>query len=615
MDKYIKYLLLFFLILAPFFDGGRNAYFSIIFQLVVTAAILGWLTFSRRAESIKLFQFIKAKRWLWAVSLLGFLFLLFSIILSASPLLGIRIFLQNYFVMFLVFLFVSETEIAKDDLTKFFQIIFYTAAIVSLAGYYFYLEGNYFRMTSTFFWPNPLAGYLLFSIPIGIYFVSTRKRLVDIFLLAIIFSAFVLTGSRGAYLALVSGISILFIYKIKTIRTLWKKVLPPCILAVIIAILLIGAVQFLKNPAFNFLQRSSYSGEVLETSMSTRLDYWRGAWQIFLHNPLFGTGPDSFATIYPRYQTDVLSSSKYPHNWLLESLAEEGIIVTVVLSTILIFLISQVIKRCSVDSRVCTVVIAIFASVSHNLIDVDWHFLANQFLFTVCLGLLLNNFLKSGISVSGFRKKANHKSYSSIAFNSIVVILFFPLLACLASDLYFYIGESRFKDGKLGVSLPNYFKSARMIPDPDYSRKYAYALYVSALETKDRNILALAQNEIDGLIRIDQQNSQNYYIKGRIIYAAGDPEEALQDFSKAIQIDPHNYPSYYNDLALDLISLNRNNEAIVLLKEAIAFYPKEIVQAKMLHLYSGQVESSGFEKEVSSIQKLYQSLTAGHVNQ
>ena len=213
------------------------------------------------------------------------------------------------------------------------------------------------RMFSTLGQPNWLGAYLVINFFIGLYFFTesriknvTATRLYRLILPGYLFlnvSAVLFTRSRSAFMALGIGTLIFFIgmgvmknSKVKK-DALIKKVFAPVVALFIISILLFQtgipkADRFLRLPSK--IQEKSIpdknvtplSSEVTE-SLDIRKIVWKGAWELGLRYPLFGSGVETFAYSYysvrPR-EHNLTSEWDYlynkAHNEFLNYLATTG---------------------------------------------------------------------------------------------------------------------------------------------------------------------------------------------------------------------------------------------------------------------------------------------------
>ncbi|GFE70081.1 tetratricopeptide repeat protein [Chroococcus sp. FPU101] len=77
----------------------------------------------------------------------------------------------------------------------------------------------------------------------------------------------------------------------------------------------------------------------------------------------------------------------------------------------------------------------------------------------------------------------------------------------------------------------------------------------------DKKIFELAQEALEDFteaITLNPNNVENYYLRGNINYDLGHYQAAFQDFTKAININPDlSIADYYRDLALDELKRSR----------------------------------------------------------
>lgn len=158
------------------------------------------------------------------------------------------------------------------------------------------------RIFSTLGQPNWLASYLVLILPLALSQIfETRvlqRRILFSFVSLIIFIALILTNSRaglaGAIVALLLFFALLGTGQIKKNFKLIFSILVPIILIATVA----GTTLFARiYEAFSLKNRQgpTESGQI-------RLIVWQGAIEIFRHNPILGTGPETFAYSYYKYR-------------------------------------------------------------------------------------------------------------------------------------------------------------------------------------------------------------------------------------------------------------------------------------------------------------------------
>ena len=179
--------------------------------------------------------------------------------------------------------------------------------------------------------PNHFGGYLVTVLPFGVVTaVLTRHRWLRVALWGWVALALVLllqTAARGAWLAAVIGGAVLVVGLLPKLRASARTAGIAAAAAVVVAVALVaGGSRFLGAKAAALLQFGSGS------SVSQRYGYWSAALHLAAHHPLVGTGPDTYAVTYARYQSaslaKVLGSTFFvnsAHNIFLSWLANEGI--------------------------------------------------------------------------------------------------------------------------------------------------------------------------------------------------------------------------------------------------------------------------------------------------
>jgi O-antigen ligase len=138
---------------------------------------------------------------------------------------------------------------------------------------------------------NDLATLLVTATPLGFYFIHAgrglRTRLLGAVALTIMTVAFVRTGSRGGFIALIAVA--LFIVARYSAIPLGKRVL---VTAVVAAIVLGTASTQYWEQMGTIVSDTDYN----RTDESGRMQIWSRGIGYMLENPLFGVGPNNFQT-------------------------------------------------------------------------------------------------------------------------------------------------------------------------------------------------------------------------------------------------------------------------------------------------------------------------------
>lgn len=175
---------------------------------------------------------------------------------------------------------------------------------------------NSTRIFGTLFYPNTLAQVILMLLPPVLAVVWSAERLFTSsarsFLMAILglsaLGCLYWTGSKGGWLImLVIGVVGSFFMPIKRSTRL----------LIITSVLIAGLAGFtIKHLAY--FQKGAPSAEA-------RFDYWRAAVSTTLENPLFGSGPGTFAQSYEKRKKPESEMARLAHNDYLQQASDSGI--------------------------------------------------------------------------------------------------------------------------------------------------------------------------------------------------------------------------------------------------------------------------------------------------
>lgn len=601
-DYIFLFTIIFLLCVPAFFSGGRNFYIQEVISLLVAASTIFLLKDNK---------ILKKNKCLY-LSILIFIVLSFVSSFLSISIRNSLIYSANYLTYFLVFLISSIYKFNKKEITKIFEIFLLSGLLVSGVGFYYFFTQYFSRITSTFYWPNPFAGYLLFIIPISLYlfFLNNSKLGIISFFVSIL--ALIFTGSRGAFLSL--GISFIFLFlayflgkkdKRLEIYNSLKKTLHYNIKSVILFSLsaLFVFILILTCKDNNFLNRYHDNQQTLDFSSSIRLNYWQGAIDIFKAHPLLGSGPDTFSIIYPEFQKNILSSGKYAHNWLLEILSENGLIGLMFFLVFLYLIYRNYFKKKSYFLN-SFLFVGITASVLHNLLDFDWHFWENSYIFYFLLGLSINYSLDSYLSENkeieatsdNLAIKASAETHFPIKkIGLLIVIIIIFKSSLLIYENFNFLNATEIGDIGQKSTAELYFKKSVRFNNPEYLR--GYLQYLISIDSQN------SWNKTDEifslLLKVDNNFAYNHFLRGKAMFLKGDYSTAAKNFKRAIELDKVNYPEFYYFLALSYLKQGRITEAKNLLLTSISYYTPEILNDKKYIITNNQKLETEISKKAS----------------
>jgi O-antigen ligase len=448
------------------------------------------------------------------------------------------------------------------------------ATLMAVVGFYIYATGDYNRLTTSFYWANPAAAWLLPAALLASWGwlnrpdkASWRGALQAVQVL-ILGTAVWLTDSRGALLATL----IVLIGATAMSRRLRQRALPAVGVILISFGLATGAAALWSHvkhqttvaPGSRFAQAAE--GE--STSGSDRLNYLRSAVSIWQHHPLLGTGAGTYGIEHPQYQRRVISASSDAHNIVLQTLAEQGLpgmLWLLYLAVILAWGVARGVRR---EPAVGIAAAGAVIVALHFGVDIDDRYPALIALLAMLAGVAYQPW--QVMRVVPVRRMA------------IPVLLVVTLvLAASSYESNFWATRGQQADSQsLFTNAAQAYARAHTTPvyDPtnwtaegiDY---YTLASFTGGSKTYNAD----AERAARGAIQHDGSDSQNYQLLGRIQALEGNLPAAEASLSQALRLDPWNHPDYYSDLAGLQLKANHTVAAQKTVSAGLALYPDSVI--------------------------------------
>lgn len=171
-----------------------------------------------------------------------------------------------------------------------------------------YLSGDVFRRM-TILGLNPI--WLARDLGISIFAALSilKNRIFKLATITLLFGGIILTRSRGPIIALVLTLFIVYSYELLLSKK-YKQLAPSFIVVLCLVVILVVGVGM--NDYFT----RGYDNFFEEVNVSSRIRLYQSAWSDFLESPILGKGVGN----YFHY------GISYPHNIILELLAETGLV-------------------------------------------------------------------------------------------------------------------------------------------------------------------------------------------------------------------------------------------------------------------------------------------------
>jgi O-antigen ligase len=319
---------------------------------------------------------------LWALVLLYFIVrTLFSDSVSYSITTTMRM-IMGYLTFTLFY------EYADDFFPKLFtQGLVPFSIIAMIASFFFLLFPQQthilplMNLLYAYYGHNYVANILIIVYPIALLSLLKKHTPLHIGYFVLIVFSLIFTFSRGA-LVLIGYYTILQVGLLHP-KKVSKKIIG--ILAIgILAISSIVVFSVITNFAPNNpLANSRIAKQIIKTPLREegRIQYWKQALLTIKDHPLFGTGPGTFYLDSKRYQEAPDQYSWFAHNFVLQQLAEVGVMGTIPL-TILIG-----ITLYSLQKHKSFLTMSLFLILFNALFDFSLDFLIIWLFFWASLGM------------------------------------------------------------------------------------------------------------------------------------------------------------------------------------------------------------------------------------
>lgn len=343
------------------------------------------------------------------LSSIGFpivLFLMFSFISAyLSPLQSKSVYgvISKTLEWFIIFYCVIDIVKTKKQIYLIFGIMLFTSFAVALDSIFqiFLWKKDLFfgqeliegRATAAFQHPNSLGAYMAVIVPLciplfGVPSINKRLKMSLSFIMVIFLISLAVSLSRGAWFSSLVGV-------ISGIYLSGSRIFKYYFLVLVIAFTIV------YNISAGTLIVPRLSETNVANSALWRFGVWEDTFKMIKARPLFGHGPNTFATVFQEYRRKKEGRHPYnptsAHNCYLQLLAEGGVIGLASFCWILINIYRKLfahLKTMEKQLRLEDIVFLGFLSGSitfliHSLFDTNFYSLQLSALIWVMFGLLI----------------------------------------------------------------------------------------------------------------------------------------------------------------------------------------------------------------------------------
>src|SRR2546427_248995 len=256
------------------------------------------------------------------------------------------------------------------------------------------------RWSSTFYWPNPFAAFLLLVLPVElsryVHATGTREALPHGALSVLLAGSLVLTYTRGAWvsLLLIVPLALLTVRPASWTRTASRLALAGLATAIAVAVLIRSPGSGSGLVIEDLFGRVASASDAQDYAVQGRLRFWRAGLAIFMDHPMVGTGPGTFGAMHTAYQRDVRYYARDAHSLYVQTASEGGVMGLAALAVMLSVLVATWVSalRATSKTRAYPLVVGIGLGLAaffvHSGLDMDWMFPANPAMAMLMAGAL-----------------------------------------------------------------------------------------------------------------------------------------------------------------------------------------------------------------------------------
>lgn len=413
---------------------------------------------------------------------------------------------------------------------------------------------------ASYLYHNILGGYLAFVFPLSLYFGIYRKSMLSLVAAVIIAIGVVITSTRigmGITLLMLLVTAIILVFERR------KQDLIKIGLVGIIAVLSVWVILYQGD------KRSDVAGvkSIIEqktkavsadlSTLNTRTDIWKNAFNAFRHSYVAGFGAGSFEYAYRKY-FDGDSYTVVAHSTLVKIAVELGIIGLICFFFYLAG-ISIISRRLLKEPRYLFIFFSFCAGFLFSLVD---------FSFDIKSHVLTFFFISS---VFFFPVTYNFKNAGSIKINGQELGVFLTLMVCLLANLFFTIRINEFKtslqNGDLlmetGLSvnaLYPYRDTNDLMPlsSEGFTRALSVLLQIYPIEIKQQTKETMAKEMKEYMSILEgrgDKDSEIFFVLGKTHALMGDTGKTDKYFRLVLDYYPssgyyvYEIANYYASLA------------------------------------------------------------------
>lgn len=355
----------------------KNLYVSIPCWIAIGLGIILLPQAIKKAKSAPPFVLISVLGYITAFNI--------TTLFSTDIFLSFPILLLNiaYMAIFFGAASILNTQKLKELFIGIFLIVVLILCIIS---FYFTLIKRYVNLEPeglSFMWGyyghNHLAVLLLVAIPLCFLFIYEYYRILFlrlsfILLLLVFIYSLLITHSRGATISLFISLVIGAVFLQRFLKNSVKKLSQLLTAGLLLLVLFVACLIFyLKFPS----------------GMESRIFHWQKGVEVFLQNPISGSGPGTYRII-PKYNENFkYVQSDYPLNLIIQTASDTGLLGLISGASLYGLLIYKCLLNIKTEPSLSIAIgLGLIGIVLNELVDFDLQLPAVGVLFWILAGLI-----------------------------------------------------------------------------------------------------------------------------------------------------------------------------------------------------------------------------------
>ncbi|MFA4016643.1 MAG: hypothetical protein RUDDFDWM_001753 [Candidatus Fervidibacterota bacterium] len=398
------------------------------------------------------------------------------------------------------------------------------------------------RAFGTFQNPNLLGGYLAMCLPVMLSVtMHLRQRLlklVGVLVSVICIIAIAVTGSKGAFMALLIS---LLLFSLLLLARLQRRRYDVLFLLCCLMLLVFATIAI---PTLRQRIISAFGAQL--HSWLFRIFVWKATLNIAIANPINGSGIGTFYLAYPKFTT--VGPTYTAHNSFLQIASECGFLSLAIFIIFIVFWMRHSIKlmwqRAQAESTlIIGSICGVVSFLIHNIVDCTWYVPATRLTFALLLGftMAMCNGGEPGsrpyqTDVDGFtpwlrgsRMKAILKGFAILALLLCSFISFTHVVAT-----YHALSGRRAENAFFAIEA-----FERAISWEPLNARHRIALANALLSLSEPNEHKRALKEALIATRLQPTRAANYHTLARAYLALGEHSKAIRAYNEALNVNPH----------------------------------------------------------------------------